>query len=241
MATQLPVSTDELITIDQFTKVLPKGIGQKLTVGMVNTINGVLTDPGIRDNFRDNLLGFASIMQDGKYKLQSYIDAVKYVSYKLLGSTNIEAYVKTHPTRYQRLIGDKVDNKVISSYVAAYNKTKLVQKIFEQTLVATHVFNADIHQKAVNHLANLMITANSEKVQADAANSLLQHLKAPEVIKLDVAVGVKQDKSIDMLREATLALAAQQRDLIKAGVMNTKEVAHSNIIDVKAEDITDVG
>ena len=86
-------------------------------------------------------------------------------------------------------------------------------------------------QKALNVQADLMVNANSEKVRSDAANSLLTHLKRPEVTKIELDVGLKEDKTIDGLRQATMALAASQRDMIKSGMMNAKEVAHSQIIE----------
>jgi len=185
-------------------------------------------------------------MQDGKYKIQSYIDAVRYVSHKLMGSSNVEAYTKTFPNRYQRVVNEnkhlepEAIGKILSSYVAAYNKTKLVVKVFEQTLVPSHILNADMYQKALNRQAYLMTHANSEKVQSDAANSLLTHLKMPEVNKIELDIGLKQDKSIDMLREATLALVKQQQESIKRGESTAKDIAHSNIIQGEAQEIKDV-
>jgi len=238
--------TDEQLTIEQFHRVLPKQVKAKLTPEMIKNINGVISDPGIRDNYRDNLLSYTNVMQDGKYKIQSYIDAVRYVSHKLMGSSNVEAYTKTFPVRYQRVVNEnkhlepEAIGKILSSYVAAYNKTKLVVKVFEQTLVPSHILNADMYQKALNRQAYLMTHANSEKVQSDAANSLLTHLKMPEVNKIELDIGVKQDKSIDMLREATLALAKQQQAAINRGDMTAHDVAHSSIIQGEAVEVKDV-
>jgi hypothetical protein len=234
------VHNDEQLTIKQFQRVLPKGVKAKLTSDMVNSINGVISDPGIRDNYRDNLLSYTNVMQDGKYKIQSYIDAVRYVSHKLMGSSNVEAYTKTFPSRYQRVVTEnkhlepEAIGKILSSYVAAYNKTKLVVKVFEQTLVPSHILNADMYQKALNRQAYLMTHANSEKVQSDAANSLLTHLKMPEVNKIELDIGLKQDKSIDLLREATVALAKAQQESIKKGGHTAHDIAQSAIV-VEAE------
>jgi len=221
---------DCLVTIEQLQRVMPKQTKTKVTESLVATINEIMTDSQMRENFRDNLLSYTSVMADGKYKIQSYVDAVRYVSHKLLGSTNIEAYTKTFPHRFQRLVNEGADNKTISSYCAAYNKTKLVNKILEQTLVPMHVLNADLHQKALNRQAFLMMNAKSEKVQTDAANSLLTQLKAPETTKIELDVSVKDDKSILELRAATLALAEQQRRMIASGAQSAQEVAHSDLV-----------
>lgn len=221
--------TKELVTQEQFERALPKQHRSKLTEEVLKDINNIMGDEVIRESFRDSLLGYTNVISDGRYKIQDYINAVKYVSYKLLGSSNIEAYAKTFPDRYQRLIDEGASNKDISAYSTAYNKNQLVNKIYEQTLVPTHVLNADIYQKAINVQAHLMLNANSEKVRTDAANSLLNHLKKPET-KLELDISYKEDKSIQELRDATMALARQQRELIESGTLNAKEVAHSKII-----------
>lgn len=220
----------EPITIDQFKRALPKKSKTKLTPEMVDNINKLLNDQQLRESFRDNLLSYTGVMAEGKYKLQDYINAVRYVSYKLLGSVNIEAYAKTFPDRYQRLVNENADAKTMASYSTAYNKTQLVNKIMEQTLVPSHVLNADIYQKAINVQAGLMVSANSEKVRTDAANSLLNHLKMPEVTKIEMDIGIKQDKSIDELRATTLELVAVQKELIITKAMPAEKIAHSKLV-----------
>lgn len=220
-----------LITKDQFKKVVPKNIKGRITEEVIQGINNIIGDDVVKENFRENLLGYTGVLQDGRYKIQDYINAVKYISFKLLGSSNIEAYAKTFPERYQKLVDEGADSKTMSSYSTAYNKNQLVNKIFEQTLIPTHVLNADVYQKAINVQAHLMLHANSEKVRTDAANSLLNHLKKPETQKVELDIGYKEDKSIQELREATMALAKQQREMIQSGVMNAKEVAHSKVIE----------
>ena len=190
------------------------------------------------ETYRDNLISYASVMADGKFKMESYVSAVKYVSHKLMGATNIAAYVKTFPDKYQDFINRGVDTKDIASYVTAYNKSKLVNLIMEQTLIPSYVLNQDLYQKALNVQAELMLTAKSEKVRSDAANSLLTQLKMPEVNKVQLDVNVKEDGSIAALRESTLELVKQQRLMVEAGAMNAQEVAHSKlVIDVESREI----
>lgn len=230
MSTSLPVVTDPL-TKEQFLRVLPKKCKNSVTDEVLNGINGLLGDQQLRENFRDNLLSYTGVMSEGRYKLQNYIDAVRYVSHKLLGSSNIEAYTKTFPQRYQRMVNEGMEDRQIHSFCTAYNKTALVNKIYEQTLVPSHILNADMYQKAINVQARLMNDDSvSPKVQSDAANSLLTHLKMPETTKIELDVNVKQDKSIDDLRATTLELVRQQKMMLDTGSMDVKEIAHSNIV-----------
>jgi len=176
-------------------------------------------------------------MADGKFKVSQYIDAVKYVSHKLMGSTNIEAYTKTFPNKYSRFVAQGVLPKDIASYITAYNKTKLVNLIYEQTLIPSYVLNQDLYQKALNVQAELMVNSGSDKVRCDAANSLLTHLKMPETQKVELAIGVKEDSSIAALRASTLELARQQRLMVESGAMNAQQVGHSRLTIVDAEEV----
>ena len=222
-------SANDLLTVELFNRALPKQLKTRVNQEMVDKVNSLMTDPVLRENYRDNLLGYTTVMMDGRFKIEDYLKAVQYVSYKLLRSTNIEAYAKTHPDRFQRLVNEGADDKTISSYAAAYNKTILVQKVFEQTLTPQHVLNADLYQKALNQQAYLMMNADSQKVQSDAANSVLLHTKPPETQKMELDLNIKQDKTVDELRDATLKLLAAQKESLINGTVSIGELAASSL------------
>ena len=228
-----------MLTIDQFKTALPDKVKKSVNQELIDQINKTLSEPEMYEAYRDNLLSYTKVMADGRFKIQNYVDAVKYVSHKLMGCSNIEAYTKTFPDKYQNFLAQGVVAKDIASYVTAYNKSKLVNLIFEQTLIPSYVLNQDLYQKALNVQAELMVTANSEKVRCDAANSLLTHLKMPETQKVELEIGVKEDSSIAALRATTLELARQQRLMVESGAMNAQEVAHGRlIIEGEAREVT---
>ena len=227
------------LTIDQFKQALPDKVKKSVSQELIDQVNTTLSEPELFEAYRDNLLSYTKMMADGRFKVQEYVNAVRYVSHKLMGCTNIDAYTKTFPDKYQRFMAQGVQAKDIASYVTAYNKSKLVNLIFEQTLIPSYVLNQDLYQKALNVQAELMVSAKSEKVRADAANSLLTHLKMPEKQKVELEVSVKEDSSIAQLRSATLELARQQRLSMEAGQMNAQQVAHSRlqVVDVEAKEV----
>lgn len=218
------------LTTEQFKQVLPDKVKKSVSQELIDQINNTLSEPEMYEAYRDNLLSYSKVMADGRFKIDQYISAVKYVSHKLMGATNIEAYSKTFPDKMQRFAAQGVSAKDIASYVTAYNKSKLVNLIFEQTLIPSYVLNQDLYQKALNVQAELMVSANSEKVRCDAANSLLTHLKMPETQKVELEIGVKEDSAIAALRATTMELARQQRLMLEAGAMNVQEVAHSRLV-----------
>lgn len=227
------------LTLDQFKQALPDKVKKSVSQELIDQVNSTLSDPDMFEAYRDNLLSYTKVMADGRFKVSEYINAVRYVSHKLMGCTNIDAYTKTFPDKYTRFVAQGVQAKDIASYVTAYNKSKLVNLIFEQTLIPSYVLNQDLYQKALNVQAELMVSAKSEKVRADAANSLLTHLKMPEKQKVELEVSVKEDSSIAQLRTATLELARQQRLSMEAGQMNAQQVAHSRlqVVDVEAKEV----
>ena len=218
------------LTIDQFKQALPANLKKSVNPSLIAEINKKLNDPDMYETYRENLLGYTHVMKEGKFKVSSYIDAVKYVSYKLMGKTNIDAFSLTFPDKVKRWQTQGVASKDIASYVTAYNKSKLVNLIYEQTLTPFWVINQDVYQKAINTQLELMQTAQSEKVRSDAANSILTHLKPPETKKVELDIGLKEDSAINALRDATAKLAEQQIEAIRSGKQNAQEVAHSSLL-----------
>ncbi len=227
-----------VLTLETFRTALPDKVKKTINQELMDSINKTLSDPDMYETYRENLLSYASVMADGRFKMESYVSAVKYVSHKLMGASNIAAYIKTFPDKYQDFINRGIETKDIASYVTAYNKSKLVNLIMEQTLIPSYVLNQDLYQKALNVQAELMLTAKSEKVRSDAANSLLTQLKMPEISKVQLDVNVKEDGSINALRETTLELVRQQRLMMEAGAMNAQQVANSKlVIDVETNEV----
>lgn len=228
------------LTVEEFKLALPEKVKKSVNQDLIDQVNSVLSEPEMFEVYRDNLLSYGKVMADGRFKVTDYLNAVKYVSHKLMGSTNIDAYRKTFPDKMVRFDSQGVSAKDIASYVHAYNKGQLVNKIFEQTLIPSYILNQDLYQKALNVQADLMMTAKSEKVRVEAANSLLTQLKMPEVKKVELSVGVTESSAIGALREATMQLVAQQRMAIQAGVATAEQTAHSSLVfDVDGQEIVE--
>jgi hypothetical protein len=227
------------LTQDDVKKALPQRLRTSVNQSIVDTLNQISTDPIMAENIRDNFIGYSAILKEGKFKTEDYVHAVAYVSYKLMGYNNEDAYARTFPQRYANLLARNVSKKDISAYVSAYHKGKLVNLIMEQSLVPTWVLNQDLFQKALNVQAELMVSSNSDKVRSDAANSILTHLKKPEA-RGDFQINLNQAESSGMkeMRDMLGKLATQQQDLIKQGQMKTIDVAGSRLINKsEAEDV----
>lgn len=223
-------AVNPLISEDEIREALPKHLRSSVSSVVIDRINEVLLDSDLRENFTQNFMTYTKVLSEGRFSMDEYINAVTYVSYKLIGLTNQDAFKQTFPAKYHRYCSEGKSAGAISSFVAAYNKTKLVNLIYEQTLIPTHVLNAHIYQEAINIQADLMRHAKSEKVRSDAANSLMTQLKRPETTKIELDVGIKQSSVIDELRDAVNALTAQQRTAIQSGSVTAGSILGEKII-----------
>lgn len=226
---------DAKLTVEQVKSLVPRAMKQNITPELVRTLNDIAEDPELRAIYRENVIGYMDVLQEPNISLKAYLAAVKYVSYKLMDKSNEAAWMMTFPERYQRMVDEDKGHDAIRAAVSAYNKGKIVNMVLERSLVPTWVLNSDIHQKAINHLAHLMKTAKSEKVQGDAASSLLTHLKPPESKKIDLEIGYKEDDSLRVMKNALAELANAKRKQIEDGDASAGEIAASRIIDVTPE------
>jgi hypothetical protein len=217
------------MTEDEFKLALPPQMKKNVNTALLDKINDIMADDIERDAFRDNIIGMTYILKEGKFKLESYVHAVRYVGFTMMGKNNQESYALTFMDKiaeWQRLGKSAKD---ISSAVAIYNKSKLVNLVREAAMIPVAIYNADVFQEAINCQATLMRTANSEKVRSDAANSLLTHLKPPEVKKVELDIGVKPDSAIAALRDTTARLVAEQRAMIGSGQASARGIAEQLI------------
>ena len=212
--------------------LLPKGTRSMVTQELIDKIEDINADPLMAEGFKDNFLSYIGVMKKGKYKIEDYLSAVRFVSHKLLGDTDIDAYTKVFPERYSRLEREGVTREQMGAYVTAYRKNKLVIQVMEQTLVPSHVLNAPLYQEALNVQVNLMMNARSEMVRSRAAESVMEHTRQPETSKIELEIGYKDNDAIADLRAATNQLALMQLEKIQSGMSTTKEVAHSRIVGI---------
>ena len=217
-------------TIDVLKKSLPDKYKNNINQELLDSINTTLSDPDLYETYRDNFVTYMSVLNDGKYKITDYLNAVKYCTQRLMGKSQIDSYIATFPDRYDNMIKNGKTSKEMSSIITVYNKSKLVNSIMEQSMIPSWILNQDMYQKAINVQAEIMMTANSDKVRSDAANSLLTHLKPPETKKVELDIGLKQGSEVDSLRSIIAELAVERKRMIETGVVSVKETAEAKLI-----------
>ena len=220
-----------MLTQDDVRQALPIHLKNAATKELVDALNNIPLDPEVADTIRDNFISYSKVLKEGKYKIEDYMNAIAYVTFRMMGYNNQESYARTFPQRYNALVAQNKSSKDISSYVAMYNKGKLVNAIMEQSMIPVWLINHDVMQKAINHQVYLMENAKSELVQMQAAKALMDTLKKPESKDINLNIGTTEDKGVEELRNMMVGLAERQKALIEQGV-STRDIAHQKLIDV---------
>lgn len=217
------------LTIGMLKGMTPLNLRKNITPEMVSLINTAIDDSEERDTMRENFISWIGVLNTGKFQIKAYVNAVKFVSYKILGETSLIAYTKTFPVRYESFLKRGKTAIQIAGHVSMYCQSAAVTRIIERTLVPIWILNSDILQEAINTQAELMRFARSETVRMKAASNLIEHLKQPESVKVDLNVGVSNE-TIEDLRSVTRQLAVEQKRIIESGGMNARQVAEMNVI-----------
>jgi hypothetical protein len=224
--------------LEAFKKLVPKAQRSLITGNLLDKIAGSIKDPMVAETFKEGFVSWSSVLKNGKYSMSDYLNAVKYVSYKLLNMTNTDAYIAAFPERYERIKHKGSD--AVATYASMYNKNKLVNSIYEQTIVPSYIINAPMHQEALNTLARMMMDPDVRgMVKVKACEAILANTKAPEIIKNELVIGVDQQQTISDLREVTEQLANTLQSALKTGHKSLKEIAEDKLIEAEYEELDD--
>ncbi|RKX36754.1 MAG: hypothetical protein DRP20_05665 [Thermotogae bacterium] len=234
------------MTIKELKSALPGRSRKLLSESVVGVLNQIEQQEGheFSEAYRNNFMGFSKIMENPEYTMESYVDALKYTSFRLMDHTSIDSYMMAFPDRYTRLmdlygdLGDEawIRSNKIASYASAYNKGKIVNEMLSQAAVPVSILNMDLFQRALNVEAHLMDNANSETVRQLAAKSSLEILKPADIQRVELDIGLKENDVIADLRSVTQSLALQQQTSIRVGSHTSSEVCDMTIVDVSIEE-----
>lgn len=224
------------LTKEVVKKVLPKDKKKLVTDNVIKFLNEAEQNETVVNEFRENFLTYSKILQSSRYSLEEYVNAVRFVTYKMLGYSDIDSYAIVFPERYERLI-EKFDGETdkINAYSSRFKSTKLVTQILEQTLVPSYIYNAPMFQEALLQLSKIMVNSKSDIARVNAATSILQYTKAPEEKNINLEIGYKETDTIKELKATMEEFASMQKAQLEKGE-SLKQIAEADIIDVKAED-----
>jgi len=227
------------LTLEQVRAAVPQSLKLSVTDDLVDKLNKISTEEEEREFIKDNFITYSMVLREGKYRVEDYMNAVTYVSYKVLGLTNKEAYIKTFPHRYNAMVLKGMPDKDIASQMSAYHRNKMVQSILEKTIIPFHILNQDARQEALNTQVKLMMTAKSEMVRMKAADSVLAHTEAPTATGPLLNVNIGKSSAMEDLERTITDLARIQKQAIEDNLVSTRDIAEQRIVEAEVVDSTD--
>lgn len=224
-----------MLTLKQVKETLPASSRGALTQEMIDQLNNLSKDPEEARYIRDNFINFSKILQEGKFKVGDYVHAVMYVSHKIMGKGNLEAYKATFPDRYQGMVDSGKATKDIHSIVSAYNKGILVNKVMQSAIIPSWILNQDKYQTAIQVLYDLATDVSvSNKVRADSAIGLITHLKRPEDNKAELKIDIAINNGLSSLEQSISEMSRRQLNIIQSDPnTSVQDIASYPLIDIE--------
>ena len=231
---------DEPITLAELKEVYPIKVSDVVLQNAVDIINNTSKnlDFTMAQYFRESCINHIDIMKESKHRVsfQDYVNACKFVTFKMAGNTDVRAYALTFPDRVRRMEREKISNSHLYQYANIYSKNKTVVEVMTKVMVPKYVMYQDWFDKAVNVQGEIMLSDKAPfKVKSDAANSLMTHLKPPEIKQAEVKINTSGSGAITQLAEALNNLSSKQSDMLRSGRYTLQEIREAEIIEVKDE------
>ena len=214
------------LTIEEVKAVVPANLKYSVNQELVDKLNTVSTEPELANTIRENFISWNGVLREGKYKMEDYLNAVKYVSYKMMEYSNVDAYAKTFPQRFATLQAKGMTSK-------AYSKGKLVTSILEQSLIPFWLLNQDARQKALNTQVELMLYSKSDRVRVMAADSVLAHTEEPKASGPLINVNIGKTSALDDLENTMARLAEMQKNTLANGKASLQDMLEQKVVEAE--------
>lgn len=217
-----------------------------ITDEIVDIINKSQTEPEFQgESLLQTAITYEKVLTQNKVSMKEYLNAIKFCAYLVSMDDNItEAYKKVFAER--KFVQDRMgistaDPKYneLTSAASRYRRSKVVVDILTVSQVPMHLMFTGMQYEAVGVLYEVMKTARQDRDKINAAKELLAATKAPEGMKIELDVGIKENSAVQQLNEQLASFASTSlthlqhgtTDLGKLGSMKPK----SDIIDAEIE------
>lgn len=217
------------------------GVRKKLPVSdeVMAMLRRGVDDKNLHEVIEENYYTYASILSSGRFSIEDYINAIKYVSIKLMGNSNVTAYRITFPERFARIVEQAKRTKsseksYVDGFVSSYNRSLLVTRILEQSLIPSYVLNAPLHQRAINELAQMIFDNNVKGMaRVKACEVLLNYTKPPETIKHQLDLTDSGIDTVSNLKAALTELSETIQRGMDKNVITLKQAAEGEFVQVE--------
>lgn len=231
------------ITLEELKAKFPKK-KNSITQEAVDLINATLLDPEFdTTTFINDMITYENVMHSSSLSVEEYVNAIRFCAYLQSNPDSVlEAYKRTFAnresvqSRWNAEPGTS-DYNQLTSMAARYNMSPAVTKIKTQAAVPMHILFAGYGMQAIQVLATEMTTAYQARDRINAAKELLAAVKAPDKVKVEVDIGVKENTAIQSLNEQLAMIASTQMAHLTSG---TATLNQFGALKPKDEDVIDV-
>ncbi len=228
------------LNLDYLQSVINKRHKKAVTQEVVDDLNLLILDPDYGEEFKNAIITHTSILngKDG-WSMAQYLDAIKFYSLTAAANSQVDAYIKVFPERFQVRLDRGQDKDDMRGEASRFNATELVNRIRSTSLIPLHLVNQGTTQLAINTLTTLMLSGRSEVARVSAATALLKELRPPEVQQVELQLGMSDAAAEAHAKqsEQLLTIAENQQRLLKAGAdINDIQQLYIKAIDVEEVD-----
>ena len=211
------------VTIEELQKKFPRK-KNSITQEAVDVINAAMNDPEFdTSTLIGDMITFENVMHQHSMSMEEYIDAIRYCAYLQSNpDSKLDAYKRTFSRR--EFVSSKwdakpgtTDYKALTGAATRYDALPYITKIKTQALVPMHLLFNGLQYQAVGVLATEMTTAPLPRDRIAAAKELLAAVKAPENLKIDLDIGVKESSAVQSLNDQLAEIASRQMLHLQAG------------------------
>jgi hypothetical protein len=213
---QVVKKDEDDLTVEKLKRLFPKK-KSTITEKTVEMIRAANTDPEFDGSrFLDELAHYQGCMVRNSASMEQYIDALRFCAYLESEGDNVtEAYKKTFINRefVQNRLNvptSSVAYAELTSAASRFRRSPLVVDILTQADVPLYLMFQGFRYKAVQVLADRMENAKFDKDKISAAKALLENVKPPENIKMELDIGVKENNALQDLNDQLAEIANRQ-------------------------------
>lgn len=231
----------QLFTLEALRRIYPKRLNEESLEKTLEIINTAVSnmDSVLKEHYRDNLVNVIDVLKGSRQGIsfEDYVNAVKFCTHKMAGESSTRAYALTFPDRVIRLEKEGIPVGHLHSYASGYARNRVVVEVLAKMQVPDHILYQDYFHLAVKTQVEIMTDDSvSPKVRSDAANSLMTHLKQPEVKKAELSISTSDTGVIGSLADALNALSGKQRQMLSEGKMSVRNISEAVIIEVEPDE-----
>jgi hypothetical protein len=181
----------------------------------------------------NSMISLQGVMTKNSSSMTEYIDAIKFCAYLETDDTFIEAYRKTFAHREfvqerMEVATGSSEYKELSSAASRYRKSPIIIDILTQANVPLYLMFQGTTYEAVNVLAKEMVQAPYAKDRISAAKAILEHVKPPENVKIELDVGIKENSAVQNLQDQLAQFAVSTTIHLESGSAKLKDLGAMN-------------